>query len=81
MPGKAGRSLMNLQEAEVALGLVQRLCNANRDIDFGGRIGVITPYRQQKRLLQKELASRFGPKSLQAVEISTVVVQVRLLRR
>ena len=37
-----------------------------------GKIGIITPYKEQKRCISKELVYRFGPSILQAIEVSTV---------
>lgn len=42
-------------------------------LQMAGRIGLITPYKDQKRALRREIGDRFGGEALQAMEISTVV--------
>ena len=40
---------------------------------MSGKIGIVTPYKDQRRALRREISHRFGPDALQAIEICTVV--------
>lgn len=43
---------------------------------MAGRIGIVTPYKDQQRCLRREIAFRFGHSVLSAIEISTVVISL-----
>lgn len=42
-------------------------------LQMAGKIGIVTPYKDQRRALRREIGHRFGAEALQAIEISTVV--------
>lgn len=67
-----GSSLSNYKEAEFAVLLVSYLCKWYPDYSFGGKIGVITPYKEQVRELKKQFKKRFGVSVLNSVEIASV---------
>lgn len=71
--GVESRSKLNELEAKIAAHLVALICLNSRDRNMAGRIGVVTPYKDQRKALRRELGRRFGSDILQAVEISTVV--------
>lgn len=70
--GHATSSLQNKLEGKSAVTLVAILCAAAHKESLFGRIAIITPYKEQKRKIQKELASRFGDDAARGVEVSTV---------
>ncbi|KAF9970524.1 DEAD-box type RNA helicase [Actinomortierella ambigua] len=62
----------NPREAEVAVELMRYLCNMNGGINFFGRIGVISPYKQQIRSLKEIFSRYFGREILEAIDFNTV---------
>ncbi|KAF9162609.1 DEAD-box type RNA helicase [Actinomortierella ambigua] len=62
----------NPREAEVAVELIRYLCNNNNGINFFGRIGVISPYKQQVRSLKEIFSRYFGREILEAIDFNTV---------
>ena len=70
--GRTTSSLQNRLEGKTAVTLVAFLCSTSHKDDHFGRIAIITPYKEQKRKIQKELTSRFGATSARGVEVSTV---------
>jgi senataxin len=65
-------SLINVEEAKMALALFMRLAEDFREINFDGRIGIVTPYRQQLGELKRVFQGKFGEKILTGVEFNTV---------
>ncbi|KAI4163578.1 MAG: hypothetical protein LQ342_002850 [Letrouitia transgressa] len=66
-----GHSLINIAEIEVALALYDRLVTDYRGYDFKNKIGVITPYKSQLRLLKERYAQNYGRSVLETVEFNT----------
>lgn len=70
--GRTTSSLQNKLEGKAAVTLVAMICSTSPKEDFVGRIAIITPYRGQRRKIQKELVNRFGEQAARSVEVSTV---------
>ena len=66
-----GHSLVNQAEANVALKLYERLTTDCRQIDFRGKVGIITPYKGQLKELRLRFSQRYGEGILKAVEFNT----------
>ena len=64
-------SLVNVKEAEVVMQLYHRLVTDCAGYQFFGKIGVITPYKGQLKLLRQEFSRRYGEGILSAVEFNT----------
>lgn len=70
--GLESRSKLNELEVQIAVNLVALLCQQTHQ-SMVGKIGLVTPYKDQRRALRRELVSRFGTSSvLASVEVSTV---------
>jgi len=69
---KKTASLFNYEEAVAALQLFDRLCVEYPNVQFGGRIGVITPYKEQRNSLRRQFSFRFQKEIIQAVDINTI---------
>lgn len=65
-------SLINQEEARTALALFSRITNDFPEINFDGRIGIVTPYRQQLGELKRTFQQRYGEKIFTGVEFNTV---------
>lgn len=65
-------SLVNHQEAETALMLYERLTTDFGNIAFAGRIGIVTPYRQQLSELKNRFRALYGDAIFGAIEFNTV---------
>lgn len=68
-------SLMNAMEADMAVALVFLLCHACPQINFAGKIGIISPYKQQVREIKRRLLQSFRTKPhvlLKNIDVSTV---------
>src|SRR5687768_11326740 len=52
-------SLINTEEASTALALFNRITTDFHDINFDGRIGIVTPYRQQLGELKRTFQKRY----------------------
>src|SRR5579862_4957340 len=52
--GSRGVSLMNKAEVQVALNIYDRLRRDFSHIDFAGKIGIVTPYKEQLRELLRQ---------------------------
>uniref|UniRef100_A0A7S1FUF0 DNA2/NAM7 helicase-like C-terminal domain-containing protein n=2 Tax=Corethron hystrix TaxID=216773 RepID=A0A7S1FUF0_9STRA len=69
---RGGTSLMNSAEAELALHLYRNLTEAPEG-KAAGKVAVITPYTQQKNLLQRTFEKALGIEHCRnAVEVNTV---------
>ncbi|KAK4569659.1 DEAD-box type RNA helicase [Recurvomyces mirabilis] len=66
-----GHSLVNVAEVEIAMMLYERLTTDFRDYDYTGRIGVITPYKSQLRLLKDKFSQRYGTEIFDTIEFNT----------
>lgn len=66
-----GHSLVNLAEVEVAMAMLTRLTNDFTNYDYNGRIGIITPYKSQLRMLKDRFSQRFGNGVFDMVEFNT----------
>jgi senataxin len=66
-----GHSLINLAEIAVAKMLYKRLVSDYADIDFRGKIGIITPYKSQLRELKLAFAKDYGDGIIDDVEFNT----------
>ncbi|KAK3696024.1 DEAD-box type RNA helicase [Vermiconidia calcicola] len=66
-----GHSLVNLAEVDIAIALFDRLTSDFSNYDYNGRVGVITPYKSQLRVLKERFASRFGNDIFDTVEFNT----------
>lgn len=69
---KRGQSLYNIDEVIAALQLFDRLCKEYPDIEFAGRVGIITPYKEQRRHLTRYFTNRYQRPILQCIEINTI---------
>lgn len=68
---RAGTSMANTAEAQLALHLFQNLRSATGG-QLGSRVAVITPYSQQAALLRRTFSSGLGSEYERSVEISSV---------
>ncbi|RMY05333.1 hypothetical protein D0867_10062, partial [Hortaea werneckii] len=66
-----GHSLVNIAEIDVAMAMYERVTSDFRNYDYTGRIGVITPYKSQLRMLRDRFSSRFGSGIFDMVEFNT----------
>lgn len=66
------RSFFNAQEARVALELVEKLMDVLPSDDFKGRIGIISPYKEQIRSLRDVFQRKFGSTILNEIDFNTV---------
>ncbi|TGZ79287.1 hypothetical protein EX30DRAFT_115713 [Ascodesmis nigricans] len=69
---RGGTSLINREEVQTAIQLFQRLTSDFPEVKFQGRVGIVTPYRQQLFELKKQFEGRFGRSILTDVEFNTV---------
>ncbi|KAK5111760.1 hypothetical protein LTR62_004680 [Meristemomyces frigidus] len=65
-----GHSLINLAEIDAAMALYDRL-TADFKGDYSGRIGIITPYKSQLRMLKDKFSQRYGQEITEAIEFNT----------
>lgn len=66
------KSFFNDQEARVALELVEKLMNILPDNQFKGRIGIISPYKEQIRSLRNVFQRKWGSTILNEIDFNTV---------
>ena len=66
-----GHSLINVAELQVAMQLYERLVTDFRDVDFTGKIGIITPYKGQLREMKTRFATRYGNEIFNKVDFNT----------
>ncbi|KAI7678681.1 hypothetical protein KC353_g22395, partial [Hortaea werneckii] len=69
-----GHSLVNIAEIDVAMAMYERVTSDFKNYDYTGRIGVITPYKSQLRMLRDRFSSRFGSGIFDMVEFKTVII-------
>ncbi|KAH3687200.1 hypothetical protein WICPIJ_001795, partial [Wickerhamomyces pijperi] len=65
-------SFVNYEEVDIAIELVKALFNKFRNIDFLNNIGIITPYKEQNRVLQSKFVKVFGQNIKQEITFNTV---------
>ncbi|CAK7267575.1 DEAD-box type RNA helicase [Sporothrix epigloea] len=71
--GDRGQSLVNDNEIRVALQLYKQFTAtfSGGSKTFGGKIGIITPYKAQLFALRQRFADQYGPGVLDSVEFNT----------
>lgn len=66
------KSFFNTEEAQVALELVEELMNILPNNKFKGRIGVISPYKEQIRTLRDVFQRQWGSTIFHEIDFNTV---------
>ena len=66
-----GRSLFNLAEIEIAVQIFHRLTTDFKDINFTGRIAIITPYKGQLNKLKDRFRNDYGRDITSQIEFNT----------
>lgn len=66
------RSLFNMSEAKVAMEMVAKLMQILPEDKFGGRIGIISPYKEQIRVLKDIFRRKYGHGILSEIDFNTV---------
>lgn len=66
------KSFFNYAEAKVALELVQKLMEILPNDKFKGRVGIISPYKEQIRTLRDIFIKTFGSSILSEIDFNTV---------
>ncbi|CAK9439061.1 uncharacterized protein LODBEIA_P32850 [Lodderomyces beijingensis] len=66
------RSLFNTEEANVCLQLVQRLIETIPQQKLAGRIGIISPYKEQIRAIKDVFQQRYGKIIFNEIDFNTV---------
>lgn len=66
------KSFFNYSEAQVALELVQKLMDILPTNQFKGRIGIISPYKEQIRTLKDVFQRKYGSTILAEIDFNTV---------
>lgn len=66
------KSFFNSLEARVALELVKKLMQILPQDSFGGRIGIISPYKEQIRTLKDTFVREYGNLILNEIDFNTV---------
>lgn len=69
--GPRNQSLVNDEELKVAMQLYQRIRMDYGDMDFKGKIGIITPYKAQLFRLRDRFTERYGAGILEDIEFNT----------
>lgn len=70
--GKKGESLMNKAEVAIAISIVDRLRAEYDHVDFDGKIGIVTPYKEQLRELLRQFRRRYGSDITNSVDFNTI---------
>lgn len=65
-------SYTNQVEVEIALELVHKLLRDFRRYNFKNKIGIITPYKEQNRLLQNSFIKEFGRSINNEISFNTI---------
>ncbi|CAH2355306.1 helicase Sen1p [[Candida] railenensis] len=66
------KSLFNQSEAQIVLEMVEKLMQMLPQKSFGGRIGVISPYKEQIRTLKNLFRNKYGIGILNEIDFNTV---------
>ncbi|KAL2757855.1 hypothetical protein ACRALDRAFT_2025559 [Sodiomyces alcalophilus JCM 7366] len=70
--GQRGRSLVNVQELNVAMKIYERFRrDYGQQEDLKGKIGIITPYKAQLYELRSRFTGRYGEGVTQEIEFNT----------
>lgn len=64
-------SLVNYQEVEMAFALFRRLTSDFPEVDFDGKVGIITPYKQQLTELKRRFMRQFGDRIIDTIDFNT----------
>ena len=70
--GKRGISLMNRSEVNVAISIYDALRRDFDHVDFVGKIGIVTPYKEQLRELLRQFRQRYGHDITNSVDFNTI---------
>ena len=70
--GKRGVSLMNTSEASIALSIYNRLLTEYSHLDFTGKIGIVTPYKEQLRELLRQFRREYGHEITNSLDFNTI---------
>lgn len=66
-------SYVNMEEIRVAIELVEDLMNRyEKTVDFSGKIGVISPYKEQAMTMRRQFRSHFGASIMHYVDFNTI---------
>ncbi|ODV93726.1 hypothetical protein PACTADRAFT_51485 [Pachysolen tannophilus NRRL Y-2460] len=66
------RSLFNITEAKIALELVSQLFESYSNDNWTGRIGIISPYKEQVRTIKDCFTRKYGKTILREIDFNTV---------
>jgi len=66
-----GHSMRNPREVNIAMKIYARLMTDFPEVDFDGKIGVITPYKTQLADLRQKFSGKYGPEILKKIEFNT----------
>jgi senataxin len=66
-----GHSLVNMAELRVAMQLYERLLADFQGFDFAGKIGIITPYKGQLKVLKTHFAAKYGNAIFNMIDFNT----------
>lgn len=66
------QSLFNRDEARVALELTEKLMQYLPDGEFSGKVGIISPYKEQVNTIKREFIAKFGRVILNEIDFNTV---------
>ncbi|KAK9478537.1 SEN1 N terminal-domain-containing protein, partial [Lipomyces japonicus] len=69
---KTTHSYYNRAEAECAVRLYQELCARFPEIDFDGRVGIVTPYKQQLFELKNTFRTKLGQTGMAGIDFNTI---------
>lgn len=64
-------SLVNMMEIETAITLFQRLTTDFPEVDFDGKVGIITPYKQQLTEMKKRFQRAYGERIIDTIDFNT----------
>lgn len=65
-------SFTNETEVKIAIEMINKLFGTYRHMDFKNKIGIITPYKEQNRLLQKSFIREFGNNIKTEISFNTI---------
>lgn len=66
------KSFLNQTESKVAVELVEKLMEVLPGKQFKGKVGIISPYKEQIRNLRNEFTKKFGASILAEIDFNTV---------
>ncbi|KAK7208424.1 SEN1 N terminal-domain-containing protein [Myxozyma melibiosi] len=65
-------SYSNRAEAECAITLYKQVCDTFPDVNFEGRVGIVTPYKEQLRTLRETFMRALGQTGIQGIDFNTI---------